>query len=247
MKNEAPYMTEEHIVAWLDGELQADGEVRQALKQDPALKAAARDYAGLSNAVTRSMSDARFVLPAAVDARVHAALESEIARNRKAVRVPQRAADAEPITKPSTVDRMKKVWIRRTSYAAVLALLIGGLWLGLQSKDESPVTAYAPKEEAPASQPNAVIAESTPAVSEPAPAVSNEPKAANHQSRTMAVNHTLASNEKPVVTEPAPAPAAQQTAEVTDPAAIMISHRYAKLIKSTPTVVVSQSDKIDRM
>jgi len=248
MKNQAPYMTEEHIVAWLDGELQADGEVRASLKQDASLQSAAKDYNALSKTFTRSKGDSRFVLPAAVDSRVVAALKTELSRNRKAVPVIERAPDAAPITKPSTADRMRKIWVRRTSYVALLALLLGGLWFGLQSNPETPVTAYAPKEEAPASQPVVNPPTENPIVNQTAPAPSNS-QVANTASHTAQVRHTVASQEqKQVVTEPVPAPAAQQTtAEVADPAAIMISHRYAKLIKSTPTVVVSQSDKMDRM
>lgn len=248
MKNEAPYITEEHIVAWLDGELQADGEVRAALKQDASLQSAAKEYHALSQTFARSKGDSRFVLPAAVDSRVVAALKTEISRNRTAVRIPGRAADAEPITKPSTADRMRKIWIRRTSYAVALALLIGGLWFGLQSNPEAPVTAYAPKEEAPASQPVVNPPTENPISTQTAPAPSNGQIIANNTSHSAPVHRTVAQEQKQVVTEPAPAPAVQPaTAEVADPAAVMISHRYAKLIKSTPTVVVSQSDKMDKM
>jgi hypothetical protein len=252
MRNEALYMSEEHIVAWLDGELQADGEVRAALKQDASLQSAAKEYNALSQTFARSKNDSRFVLPAAVDARVVGALKTEINRSRKSVAIGERAPDAEPIAKPSTANRMKKIWVRRTSYAALLLLLVGSVWFGLQTSPQAPVTAYAPKEEAPAPQQVVTTPAENTAVPQTAPAPSNGQAVntiANTSSHSAQVRHTVAVEEpKQIVTEPAPAPAAQpSTAEAADPAAIMISHRYAKLIKATPTVVVSQSDKMDKM
>ncbi|HET9136218.1 MAG TPA: hypothetical protein VFO76_06240 [Candidatus Kapabacteria bacterium] len=252
MKNEAPYMTEEHIVAWLDGELQADGEVRTALKQDTALQSAAKDYNALSQAFARSKSDSRFVLPATVDSRVVAALRSEISRNHKAVPVPGRVADAEPIAKPSTANRIKKVWIRRSSYAALLLLLIGGAWFGFQSKQDTPVTAFAPNTEAPAPQPSVSTQVQPPGadISTPAPSATTDVATghiASHTTTHATQLNTVSQEVKQVVNEPASAATQTATAETPDPAAIMISHRYAKLIKATPTVVVSQSDKMDKM
>ena len=253
MKNEAPYLSEEHIVAWLDGELKADGEIRQALKQDAVLQTAAKEYAAISNTFATSSHDSRFVLPAAVDARTIKALKQEITRNRK-VFVPERAPDAAPIAKPSTADRMRKVWVRRTSYALALALLLGGLWFGMQSNDRTPVTAT---NENPMTAPTTVTPDNNSVVSQqqssstsiPNTTVSNESRSTNREPRPVAVSHTATIPDSKAIAEaPQPTPAAaQQTAEANDPAAVMISHRYAKLIKATPTVVVSQTDKMDNM
>jgi hypothetical protein len=251
MKNQAPYITEEHVVAWLDGELQADGEIRQALKQDSDLEQSAKEYSALSKAFAHSRTDNRFILPAATDSRVYAALKKELSRNRKAIRTPERAPNAAPIPNSiSTGERMRKLWVRRSSYALALALLLGIVWISFDKPSEAPTTASKIEVSPTPQEPTANISGSEPAETvpseQPTPtpmaAPVSKPQAPAEKLRSLAMSETAPVAE--VQKQEAPKPA---VSEEPDPAAVMISHRYAKLIKATPTVVVTEQDKMGRM
>ncbi len=253
MKNKAPKITEEHIVAWLDGELSANGIASESL-DNPAAFRAAREHAAINAAFEASAADKRFVLPASLDARVRASLAKEISTTRKTPRTPAAMPAAAPIPGNRQND-LKKIWIRRSSYALALLLLVG-LWFGLNQNKPQQIAEVS----APSSTPQGESA--APAITAPsnqtqqateqhvaeAPVTHTTEPAANHRQsvhQDIAVTNTPVT---PVITNaPQPAPAAEQSVASNteeDRAAIMISHRYAKLIKATPAVEVSQQDKM---
>src|SRR5438067_1728003 len=97
MKKQNPLITDEHIVAYVDGELSANAEFERELRPDPALAVAAREYAAISKAFAHSASDSRFMLTASVDTKTRTMLREELATSRKQVRTAAPAPSAEPL------------------------------------------------------------------------------------------------------------------------------------------------------
>ena len=247
-----PYITEEHIAAWLDGEI-VGAEFDNALKHDATLAEAAEDYSALTRSFVQSRTDKRFALSSSVDARVRAALQTEISKSRKTVRMPERAPLAAPIPSSPAV-RVRNVWARRSVAGLALAALLAIFWFSTRSNENVPATAINTQSIQP-SQPTAPAVTApaeTPAVTAPASvpmntaqnnnAVAPHPvshKAIAPEQTPDLTNTSVAEAVAPVTKNPAPAPI-----EEADPAAVMASHRFAKMIKSTQTVVVSQQDKL---
>ena len=253
MKMTTPYISEEHIVAWLDQELVADNDFRSSIEQTPALKTAASEYAAISEAIVRSKSDKRFGLSPSVDSRVRASLQQELSRNRKTVRTPERAPNAQPIPNTSTPDRSKRILVRRTSYALAFALLLCAVWFGLPTQNQPTTASNVVSQQTPVAQAPVNISnvEPTPTVS-----VANNNMTAVVESPVTSApikhnsNRSVASNvaQHPVEptsqqNQPTTLPIASTT-EQADPAGMMISHRFAKLVKATPAVVVNQQDRM---
>ncbi len=258
MKKMTPYITEEHIVAHLDGELEAGSEFNESVASSSELRSAMNEYAALDRAFALSRTDRRFSLGPKADARVRAALEQEIARTRKTVRMPERAPIAEPVKGSPAIERSKKIWVRRSSYALALLLLGCFVWFGTHTgSPEQPRTATLEPHSAaapaavetptvPATTNSVAASPATDHVSSPAPSATHRSAPASIASET---KNDLANNTESSVTNVSDARHSTETddASVTvdhDPAAIMASHRFAKLIKATPPVVITQQDKM---
>ena len=242
-----PYITEEHIVAWLDGEI-VGAEFDSALKQDATLAKASEEYGGLTRVFSASKADKRFALSAATNERVRAALEQEISTSRKTVRMPERASNAAPV-RTAPAERVRKIWVRRSTIAIAFALLLGIFWFGTRSNtDNAPATATVT---AP-SQPSAPIVPAPSVTATEQPAATPAPVASNVSTPQPTDHHAVMQKQQtpdltPQQVAETVAPPAQNTAtpaQENDPAAVMASHRYAKLVKATPTVVISQLDKM---
>lgn len=256
MNKPTPNITDEHIVAWLDGELTLvpAAEVEASMKASPELATAAAEFTALDAAFSRSRGDRRFALPKAVDSRVRAALAGEISRSRKTVRMPERAPMASPIPGSTTVVRTKSLWARRSAYAlALVVFAIFGWVIGHQGQQVVEVAANAPSAPASSAQTVTTPAPNASSVAEPtastqtAPAVMTREHAPSHtQTAQIAAlqNNQVNTNPQPpaaatVATQTTPAPAEEK-----DPAAAMASHRYAKLIKATQAVVITSQDQL---
>lgn len=257
MNKTTPNVTEEHIVAWLDGALTPAPGFENSVKGNSELATAAAEYIALDAAFVRSRTDTRYALPKSVDSRVRASLATEISRSRKTVRLPERAPMAAPIPGSTNVVRTtKNLWARRSAYAMALALMaIFGWFIG--HTGEAPQMAT----NAPVRETNATQSVTTAA---PTPSqVADHTNSANTTETTTAnVEHTTAMSHvhNPIATSQpqqnvnAPAVQVAETsvapkqptpaAEENDPAAIMASHRYAKLIKTTPAVVITAQDQM---
>lgn len=238
MMNKNTYLNEEHIVAFLDGELNVTGrEVKTALAGDKELAQAALEYHAMSKAFARSASDDRFMLTAEADKQAMAALRKELAKKT--------LVDA-PAAHPSraTIPMLKQMWFRRTSVGVALALLLGIVWFSFPKNDIMVEPTVATNQVQPSVTPAPIASVDVPATADVAiPTV---------QTRSVAVKLT-AKNVSVTSTEKAPVASqniAQQTAteEVSAPDDVMISRRYAKLVKATPVIEITQQDKIaDKM
>ena len=135
-----------------------------------------------------------------------------------------------------------------------LAALLAIFWFSTRSNENVPATAIntqsiqpsqptAPAVTAPAEAPAATQTASVPMnTAQNNNAVAPHPvshKAIAPEQTPDLTNTSVAEAVTPVTKNPAPAPI-----EEADPAAVMASHRFAKMIKSTQTVVVSQQDKL---
>ncbi len=250
MKKTTPYISEEHIVAWLDQELIVDNNFRSTLEQTPALNTAASEYAAITAAIVHSKSDKRFALSSSVDSRVRISLQQELSRNRKTVRTPERAPNAQPIPNTSAPDRSKRILVRRTSYALAFALLLCAVWFGLPTQNQPTTASNGVNQTAPVVQGPINISNAEPA---PAASVTNNNSTAVVASpivSALAKHNNSRSVVSNVAQHPAEPSAQQDRAslptitEQVDPAGMMISHRFAKLVKATPAVVVNQQDRM---
>lgn len=233
MMNKNTYLNEEHIVAYLDGELNVTGrEVKTALVGDKELAQAALEYHAMSKAFARSASDDRFMLSAEADKLAMAALRKELAKKT--------LVDA-PLAHPSrtTIPMLKQMWFRRTTVGVAFALLLGAVWFTFPKNDimvEPTVATNQVQSVTPA-----------PIASTDAPATADV-TVPSIQTKSVAVK-TTAKNITTTSTEKAPVAnqnIAQQTAteEVSAPTDVMISRRYAKLVKATPVIEITQQDKM---
>jgi hypothetical protein len=256
MKKQIPHITDEHIVAYLDGELHVSPQFERELRANPALNQAAAEYAVIGKAMAASSGDARFMLSAPVDARAKKVLTG-ITKSRKAVRTTAPAPGATPVRSVPATRSIKYLWAKRATIGFAFASLLAFLWFNFTGKNEQitqvPVptmkSSPAPIQQAPAPAvlPSDVFASGQVALNggEPHPAMTLTGKK-NVVSGKNSVPEDLATN---LSSQEAPR-AATLEQEQNDPADIMISHRYAKMIKSTPVVEVTQQDRMieqDRM
>jgi hypothetical protein len=241
MKRHNNGISEEHIVAYLDGELNVNGEMREALG-DTELRQVAREYATLKKIFARTASEPRFLLSKTSDTRALAYLQSVLRGN---VRMAP-DANAVPGSQATTI-RTKKFWAKRSTIGFALALLLGALWFTFKP-NEAPVpsivdTVVEPRQiqPAPSVQPTPEVAvNNTPATTTSDVSLTvNRPTATKKSSnkQVVAVTNTI---DAPVQKE-ANIVANQQEEQ---PADIMISRRYAKLIKNVRVVDVTQQDKM---
>lgn len=234
MKNKKTLLGEEHIVAYLDGELDVTAqEVKSALASDKELAHAAHEYHVMTKAFARSASDERFVLSAEADTKAMAVLRKELAKKQ--------LIDAPPVHPIRTaVPMFKQMWFRRTTVSAAFALLLGILWTSFSKNDIQVQPTISLQ------QPQNFPSVSTPIVDAPASEVADAVMPAATTTATPVqkrVKHAVT-----VATEKAPIAhdnnIAAVTEEISTPNDVMISRRYAKLVKSVPVIEITQQDKL---
>jgi len=238
MMNKNTYLNEEHIVAFLDGELNVNGrEVKTALATDKELAQAALEYHAMSKAFARSASDDRFMLTAEADKLAMAALRKELSKKT--------LVDA-PAAHPSraTIPMLKQMWFRRTSVGIAFAMLLGAVWFTFPKNDIVVEPTVATNQVQQSVTPAPIASVETP--------TTTDATVPSTQTKSVAVK-TTAKNVTPTSTVKAPVAnqnIAHETAteEVSAPTDVMISRRYAKLVKATPVIEITQQDKIaDKM
>jgi negative regulator of sigma E activity len=238
MMNKNTYLNEEHIVAYLDGELNVTGrEVKTALAQDKELAQAALEYHAMAKAFARSASDDRFMLTAEADKLAMAALRKELAKKT--------LVDA-PASRPSrtAIPMLKQMWFRRTSVGVAFALLLGVVWFTFPKNDIMVEPTVATNQVQPAVIPAPIASVETPTAA--------DVTIPSTQTKSVGVKTT---RKNVITTSTEKAPVANQniaqktsTEEVSAPGDVMISRRYAKLVKATPVIEITQQDKIaDKM
>ena len=257
MKKQIPHITDEHIVAYLDGELHVSPEFERELRANPVLHQAAAEYTVIAKAMAASSGDARFMLSVPIDARAKKVLDG-ITKSRKSVRTAAPAPSAAPARSIPATRSIKYLWAKRATISFAFASLLAFLWFNFTGKNEEitqvPVptmkSSPAPMQQAPAP---AVL----PTDVSPSGQVASNDNTETHTATTLPVKKNLVSGKNSVskdlatnITSQEAPRAATYEQEKTDPADIMISHRYAKMIKSTPVVEVTQQDRMieqDRM
>jgi hypothetical protein len=248
--NKNTYLNEEHIVAYLDGEVALAGkEVRAALAADPELAKAALDYHGLQKAFAASAGDKRFALTEEIDRKTLKALRETLRTSRGEVRIPERSADAMPVRSVRTA-LVKQLWFKRSSIGLAFAVLLGALFFSLTRNDIKVEPSVADKG----------TSVTAPLASQEKPSLPQSAVSSEVQSPAKAVPSSVKTEEAPEMKAPAATPVSANKAETTTPSAqnvaqaapapasdpedIMISHRFAKMIKQTRVVEVTQQDKM---
>lgn len=238
MKRHHNGISEEHIVAYLDGELNVNGEMREALGDEEILHVT-KEHAMLKKIFARTSAESRFRLKKATDARVLAYLHDVLrgANNRMPDAAPVR--NAQP-----AVIRTKSFWAKRTTIGVAFAVVIGLLWFAAMPKSDqlaAPTVAQTttPQPAAPQVEPSEPTA---PAVIEPkAQAMANQEQPAASVVRKIRKQAPAPTN---IASEPNEQPAANIAQQESSPGDVMISRRYAKLIKGVRIVEVTQQDKM---
>jgi negative regulator of sigma E activity len=247
--------TEELIVSYLDGEMirkELEVELFERLATNAEARTILREYLVVRGAIHASESDARFQLSADVDQRTRARLESiltNVPMLESAPVLATRAADR-PLVQTVATDRRLKTWTKRLTPALLLLLLaVGSTWYLTHSADQRNQVVVADnsvKTPATIQTPDVTTNTAhvdTPAATTTAEATPNEririvkeyipvPQAASHSGE-------LAQNLAPSTTQQQSAPN-----ETNDPKDVMGSHRFAKLIRNTPAVIVTQQDRL---
>jgi hypothetical protein len=251
MKKQNPLITDEHIVAYLDGELEVSRNFTRDLRADSELLNSAKEYAALGKAFLISSSDSRFMLSAQLDSKTEKLLADSIAKSRKTVRTAEAAPSAAPARSTPAPRTIKYLWAKRVGMGFALAGLAVSLWFNFnRSSDlitQVPVQQPSSKTEASPSQPtpqtqvppSEQFAAKTGNETSSAPATTTAPKVTRENShntaqKNIAANTTSQTEAPPVIHE----------VVKEDPADIMISHRYAKMIKATKAVEVTQNDRV---
>ena len=247
MKRHNNGISEEHIVAYLDGELNVNGEMREALG-DAELLQTAKEYAMLKKIVAKTSGESRFQLTPSADSRARLYLASVLRGKTSTLNAPD--LDAVPMARPARI-ATTKFWAKRSSIGLVLALFLGVLWFATRPNDE---VAVPPTVADHTTQPQVVQPSAPPVIETPAPVVTNEPiKNTEVASHSVPVSGVKKSAKKTgagsqniaaitPTTEEKPAVTASRVDE--QPNDIMISRRYAKLIKNVRVVEVTQQDKM---
>lgn len=231
--NKNTYLNEEHIVAYLDGELDVTArEVKTALAGDKELAHAALEYHVMAKAFARSASDERFMLTAEADKKAMAALRKELAKKQLVDAPP-----AHPIR--TTAPMIKQMWFRRTSIGVAFALLLGVLWTSFPKNDiqvHPTIALEQPKDSPVASTP--IVGTEAPVLADVAVPTAKTTSVTPKQTRKNV--STVATEKAPIAKENI----AATSEEVSTPTDVMISRRYAKLVKETPVIEITQQDKM---
>jgi negative regulator of sigma E activity len=242
--------TEELIVQYLDGELvrkELETMLFERLAESAQARTLLREYLTVRGAIRSSLEDDRFQLSSELDTRTRARIEQMLeqgAAEKMPVMASRLAADAPPV-RTSPVERSLNRWALRPSLALLALLLaIGTTWFVTRSTSPQ-------------------LADNQPQVSsEPQPAANGLPSAPIAQVPTVmskpVVHEVIHYVRIPVMQKVSPfnslaqnAPAAasvqpQKQSETADPADIMISHRYAKILNAEEKheIVVSSRDRL---
>jgi hypothetical protein len=242
-------ITDEHIVAYLDGELHVSPDFERDLRADPALASAAKEYAAIGKVFAASSAESRFMLSSRIDASARKMLANVIRKARKEVRIAAPAPNAAPERLVTAVRNIKYLWAKRTAMGFALAGLAISLWFNFNGKNEQitqvpvphPSKVTAPEQIAPP-----VMTTETPSAAQYA---AKTPEMSNYAAHAKIVtsspvetkNDIAANNTTPQAE--APHSISEQPAKA-DPADMMISRRYAKMIKATRAVEVTEEDRV---
>ncbi len=251
--------TEELIVSYLDGELmrkELEVELFERLATHADARKILREYLVVRGAIHASESDARFQLSASVDQRTRARLQSMLTSvpQLEAAPVIQPRSEDHVIVATVATDRRMKTWTKRLSPALLLLLLaIGSTWYLTHSADQQNQVVVAHNGMQKSATTNDVAAnQANSAAAIPAPQAQNAPAQAQPAERIKIVKEYIVA---PQATTQAPSHAgevaqnsvaAPQTATKTedDPKDVMASHRFAKLIRNTRSINVTQQDRL---
>jgi len=250
--------SEELIVSYLDGELarkELEVELFERLATQEEARTLLREYLVMRGAIKASRNDARFELSHDVDQRTRARLEQLL------VSVPALAAPvlagpvADRAAVPSNVmQRSLNRWKVRASVVATLLVLlaIGSTWYLTHTSDEQ---RFASNESMKASQPvstqQPVIGSQKPVSTQPATDVSTASKNfadVRTEKPAAPTEHVRIVKEyihdAPVQQSQQPTTAVTVEPKQSDPRDAMPSHRFAKMIGDTRTVVVTAQDRL---
>jgi len=251
MNKQQRIITDEHIVAYLDGELHVSPDFEQDLRKDPSLARSAKEYAVMAKVFATSRADDRFMLSAQVDASAKKMLANVIKKARKEVRVAASAPNAAPERLVTAVRNIKYLWAKRAGIGFALAGLAVSLWFNFNGKNEQitqvpaphPSTSTAPAQIAP------------PATTTEVPTSTQYAAKTGHETNSVVATHAQKNTTSAVIettndiaantTSQTEAPPSRNGEETkADPADIMISRRFAKMIKTTRAVEVTEQDRV---
>lgn len=249
--------TEELIVQYLDGELHRK-ELESVLFGRLAVSEDARtlmhEHLLMRGAIRASSEDARFQLSESLDRKARARIVEVLKVMTPAERVAFadiRVAEDAPLVRTNLVTRRIKNYSLRPSLALLALLLaIGTTWFVTRTT-EQPVAVNTPATPtaAPKKQTAAPVEQTTPAQ---IAAVAPKPVDADHWEKVRAVRATQsrmttqsASSASLAQNSPAASPTAPKT-EAPDPAELMGSKRFAKMLNATEKreVVVTRDDRL---
>lgn len=262
-KHNAPTTTtEELIVQYLDGELvrkELETVLFDRLSCSEEARMLLREYLVVRGAIRVSREDKRFQLSDDLDDRTRARIVQMMETLAAEELLVPSSALAEPVAMlgfiadrgaiaSSPMSRQLKRWQIRGSFAALsLLLAFGAVWLFSGTSSDRgianlqplrsgavPVTITQPSQNAGA----AVTLGLTPTASLEKTHLMRHPRASRSTFASSSAMHSAQSND-PKVEEPTSA------SEATDPADVMISHRYTKAIDATKNeVVVTGKDRL---
>jgi hypothetical protein len=248
--------TEELIVSYLDGELvrkELETVLFERLAHSEDARNLMREYLTVRGAIHSSANDERFQLTASLDARTKSRIQ-EMLKNVPALEVaaetnvPGFVADKPAISTVATARSLNR-WTKRVlPTLALLLLSIGTTWYVTRTTDSHKEVAMNSQVQ---NQPIATSVQ-TPAVQTTAPVKESQQVAPAQNERikiitkyipapqTTTPSQDMASTQAPITT-----PAVTTTAtETSDPKDIMISHRYAKAIRNTNAITITQQDRL---
>jgi hypothetical protein len=259
--------TEELIVQYLDGELvrkELETVLFDRLAHSDEARMLLREYLVVRGAIRVSRTDKRFQLSDDLDARTRARIQQIMeAMEHEELLVPSAAStlggfkgDKGAIV-TSPISRQLKRWQVRGSLAALsLLFAFGTFWLVSGNVNHPEVATLQPSQKAtinastvPATQAPSLTAQgsnasiaATPIVVASMVGTHTAAHLRTAKNATMQVSNPLAQNAAQVQNPKSDEPASSETS---DPAAVMISHRYSKAIDAEKNeVVVSGKDRL---
>lgn len=241
--------TEELIVQYLDGEMQRkelETVLFERLARNEDARQLLREHLVIRGAIHSSMSDDRFVLSEDLDTRTRARIEEAL----RALPTTGGLPDAEPVRIDPTKRRLQR-WSVRPAYAALLLVFaVGATWLLSRSTatdqtvavNQPTSTESAQKSVAPADlKPNAST--STVMATEPTKVIYKEKIVEKPVVRYVTVSKSAPND---IAQNVASSNVSSKPAEESNPADIMISHRFGKLLNETAKkeVIVTTHDRL---
>jgi negative regulator of sigma E activity len=258
--------TEELIVQYLDGELvrkELETVLFDRLSRSEEARMLLREYLVVRGAIRVSREDKRFQLSDDLDDRTRTRIEQIMEAMAAEELVAPTGALIEAETSrgfladrgaiaSTPMSRQLKRWQFRGSLTALsLLLTVGVVWLFSESTRDRQTATVQPSEPSVNARPltpTQLAPSASPAVQPATYSASSERKHANprsHTSRTAigTIDNSMAQNSAQTHDVKTDAPASNT--ETSDPAEIMISHRYTKAIDAAKNeVVVSGKDRL---